>query len=152
MGKRPIKTGVNRGGGGDPPFEWGVFYLAIARAEAEHVLNEAQYHHVADQFKQLATHRDPTHSDVLDLDQVEDFHELRDKGGPLGNLNIRVFFMVDHRNRAIVVLGTIKKEADGATPLGDKVRMRMRKRRYERGEYGWPPVTGGRRRGRTDRR
>lgn len=149
MARKPLKVGVRENPDADPPSNWGVFYLAIARDEAQHLLDEAQYHHIADQFKQLASERDPTHSQLVDVRPIEDFFELRDKGGPLGRLNIRVFFLMDKANRAMIVLGTIKKEADGPTPLGDKIVMRIRKRRYLSGAFGRPDATS-RRRSRRD--
>lgn len=51
-------------------------------------------------------------------------------------MNIRVFFGVDSASRALIVLGVIKKQNNGPTPLGDKVRMRRRWRNYRAGEYG----------------
>ena len=45
-------------------------------------------------------------------------------------LNVRVFFFVHKPSRTIVVLGTIKKEKDGPTSVGDKITMRRRKRLY----------------------
>jgi hypothetical protein len=72
------------------------------------------------------------------IDQIEDFHQLRDKGGILGKLNVRVFFYLDHRRRALVVLGAIKKQNDGPTPKGDPMRMSRRLRRYLRGEFEEP--------------
>lgn len=68
------------------------------------------------------------------MDQVEDFYELRDKGGILGGLNVRVVFALDRGRRALLVLGAIKKQNDGPTPKGDKVRMRRRKRLYDGGQ------------------
>ncbi len=99
-------------------------------------LDEAQYQHLAIQFRELAGEADPTHSKLVSIDKIEDFYELRDKGGILGHINVRVFFGIDDASRAIVVLGAIKKEKQGATPVGDKVRMRRRWRKYKKGEYG----------------
>jgi hypothetical protein len=90
------------------------------------------------QLRDLAKHRDPTHSESLSLDKIEDFFELREKGGVLGRLNVRVFFGVDKDNRAIVILGVLKKENNGATPVGDKITMRRRWRKYQAGDYGYP--------------
>jgi len=61
---------------------------------------------------------------------------LRDKGGILGNINLRIFFHVDRVARAVVILGVIKKQNDGPTPFGDKIRMRYRQRKYREGAYG----------------
>jgi hypothetical protein len=136
MAKRLLRVGVNASRESVPPKQWSILYLAIARDEAMSLLSEPQYHHIAEQFQLLAEERDPSHSVFCDIRAVESFFELRDKGGPLGRINVRVFFTLDHGHRAIVVLGTIKKEADGKTPLGDKIRMRVRKRRYESGDFG----------------
>ena len=70
-----------------------------------------------------------------DVRPIEGFHELRDKGGILGNLNVRVFFTLQKSESALVVLGVIKKQNDGPTPAGDKIRMRRRMRKYVNGEY-----------------
>lgn len=51
-------------------------------------------------------------------------------------MNVRLFYSIDQAARAIVILGVVKKEAEGATPVWMKVQMRRRKRLYEQGEYG----------------
>lgn len=126
---------MNRGVRGEWRFLWNDRYRADARAEAS-FLDEIQYHHVADQFKVLAEHTDPRRSEVVDVRSIEDFFELRDKGGPLGGINLRVFFTVDRRTRTILVPGVIKKQNDGPTLLKDKIRMRARKRDSDRDEQG----------------
>jgi hypothetical protein len=131
---KKVKVGVQRGGGPHPGYRWSVLILDDAFKEAMDFLSDDQYQHLAMQFKELATERDPTHSPTASIDAIEDFHELRDKGGILGNLNVRVFFYLDKAERAIVVLGAIKKQNDGPTRIGDKVRMRRRLRRYRSGE------------------
>ncbi|SFI16831.1 type II toxin-antitoxin system RelE/ParE family toxin [Planctomicrobium piriforme] len=124
--RRKVKLGVRKGGGPPPGYEWSVGILDFAAHEAAAVLGTSQYRHIAMQVKQLAAQGDPTHSAMVDVRQVEDLWEIRDKGGPLGNLNIRAFFCVDNSRRALIVLGLIVKKNDGKTPLGDKVRMRHR--------------------------
>jgi len=133
-----MKVVANQGGGQDPGYEWSVLTLNVAHDEAAKMLTADQYDHEADLVKQLARHADPTHSSTLSVCAVEDFYELRDKGGVLGNMNVRTFFCLDRKAkaRAIIVLGVIKKQNDGPTPLGDKIRMRYRKRKYEEGVYG----------------
>lgn len=128
--RKTVKVGVRVGEGPPPGYQWNVEILDLAWKEAHELLNEDQYSHVAAQFRELARHEDPTRSPTLDLDRIEDFHELRDKGGVLKKLNVRVFYFVHKPTRSIVVLGVIHKQNDGATPLGDKVRARMRKRHY----------------------
>ena len=136
MAKKRIAIGVNEGGGPPPGYLWGVALLGFVDKESD-FLSEDQRKHFVLQLKDLATHEDPTHSDTLSLRPIEDFHELRDWGGILGGLNVRIFYGVDKQRRQIVVLGLIKKKNNGPTLLGDKVRMRSRWRRYQNGEFGY---------------
>ena len=124
-----------RGEGPPPGYLWTVLILDLAFDVAMKLLNEAQYKHVALQIKQLAKEADPTHSQTASVEQIEDFFELKDKGGILGKINLRVFFHVDKDTSSLVVLGAIKKQNEGPTPQGDKIRMRRRKRKYVNGEF-----------------
>ena len=101
-------------------------------------LNPAQYEHVAGLVRELATNEDPTHPIGLSVSPIEDFHELRDRAGVLGGLNVRVFFHVDKAIAAMIVLGSIPKQNNGKTPAGDRIRMRRRKRKYLSGDYENP--------------
>lgn len=127
---REVKIGVREGGGPPPGYQWNVNIFDQAYEEAMSFLNEDQYDHMASQVRELARQEDPTHSLTVDVRPIEDFYEIRDKGGILHKLNVRVFFFVHKSSRTIVVLGTIKKEKEGATPVGDKITMRRRKRLY----------------------
>jgi mRNA-degrading endonuclease RelE of RelBE toxin-antitoxin system len=131
--RKVIKVGVKEGGGEPPGYKWNVEILDQAFEEAMGFLDEDQYAHLANQIRELARQDDPTHSDAIDIRPVEGFHEIRDKGGVLRKLNVRVFYAVHKPTRAIVVLGTIKKENNGPTPTGDRIRMRRRRRLYLEG-------------------
>lgn len=130
--RKAVKVGVNIGGGLPPGYLWQVLIIDTAYDEAMSFLNADQYEHLARQFRELAAERDPSHSKTVDVRPIvnEGFFELRDKGGILNRINVRVFFFLDDKPPSIVVLGTIKKENDGPTPVGDKVTMRRRKRLY----------------------
>jgi hypothetical protein len=128
--RKAVKIGVKEGGGPPPGYQWNVDILEQSFEEATAFLNEDQYDHLANQVRELARQGDPTHSNTVDVRSVEDFHEIREKGGVLKRLNVRVFFFVHVPSRTIVVLGTIKKENNGPTPMGDKITMRRRKRLY----------------------
>lgn len=138
MTKKQLKVGVNQGGGSPPGYEWTVLVLEVAYAEIRRAFSESQYEHLVLQVKELARDKDPSHSQVLSIDKVEDFFELRDRGGVLGAVNARIFFGLDHTSRSVVILGGIKKQNNGPTPLGDKIRMRRRWRMYRDGAYGKP--------------
>jgi mRNA-degrading endonuclease RelE of RelBE toxin-antitoxin system len=124
------KTRVRRGGGPPPGYEWNVEILAQVRDESRDFLSEDQYAHLSRQVRELARHRDPTHSDTLDLRPVGNVFELRDKGGILRRLNVRVFYVVRPDHRTIVILGAFSKQNDGRTPRGDLWRMERRMRQY----------------------
>jgi hypothetical protein len=130
-----LKVGVHKGDGPPPGYVWMVLLPDIAYNESMRFLNPGQYEHMAMQVKELARESDPTHSQTASVDAIGEYWELRDKGGILGNLNVRVFFYLDKKNEALVVLGAIKKQNDGPTPLGDKMRMARRLRKYLRGEF-----------------
>ncbi len=140
MDPKSISIGVTEGAGPPPHYQWSVWILNVAFDEAMGFLSPVQYEHMAIQFRELALQEDPTHSDTISVRSMspEDYDELRDKGGVLGKINTRVFFGVDKGSRAIVVLGSIKKQNDGATPKGDIIRIRRRWRMYRNGEYGKP--------------
>ena len=60
----------------------------------------------------------------MDVRPIEGFYELRDKGGVLGNINLRVYFAVVHEERLLLVLGCYMKEDEGRAPGYIKVRMK----------------------------
>lgn len=138
VAKKQIKIGVSAGGGPPPGFLWSVWILDRAFDEARVILNQRQYQHLASQFQELSSEADPTHSATCDIRAIEDLFELRDWGGILGGLNVRVFFGIDKLRRGIVIVGAIQKQNNGPTPLGDKVRVRRRWRKYVSGDYGYP--------------
>jgi hypothetical protein len=135
MSRKDIKVGVLIGRGPPPGYLWTVFILDIAFEESQKILTAEQYDYIADRIRDLASEEDPGHSDLCSVDAVEEFFELREKYGPLKKTCVRVFFHLDNSNgtKAIVVLGVMKKEAEGKTPPGDRIRMRRRMRLYDSG-------------------
>lgn len=134
--EKRLRIGIREGGGSPPGYQWTVVYLSKARDEATRILNKSHYLHMVDQFRALAMEGDPTHPVTASVDAIEDFFELRDKGGPLGRINLRVFFIVEKEARRMVILGVIKKENEGQTPPATKQVMRTRRRKYLQGDYG----------------
>ncbi len=133
---KPLKVGLRQGAGPHTGYLWSVHYLSVARLEAGCFLDDGQYAHTVDLFRALASETDPTHPTTVNVEAIEEFFELKDKGGILGKINLRVFFIVNAKEKAIVVLGAIKKEADGQTPMWVKIRIRNRLRRLRAGEFG----------------
>ena len=108
--------------------QWELGYLEVAEKEARKLLNEEQYAHAVQLFESLAYETDPFKSEVHDIRDIEDFYELRDKGGILGNINLRIYFTLFKERRLIFVLKTYKKEDDGQVPSHIKISVRHRLR------------------------
>jgi hypothetical protein len=107
---------------------WGLGYLEVAEKEARKLLTDDQYDHVLRLFDDLACEVDPTKSETLDIGAIEDFYELKDKGGILGKINLRAYFVVVGNKRLIVVLMVYKKEEEHQTPEHVKACVRNRLR------------------------
>jgi hypothetical protein len=137
--RKKFKLGVKQGGGPPPGYQWSVSVIDFVFDEAIAALTEPGYCHMAMQVRELAAQNDPTHSDTVDVKSIESFFEIRDHGGPYGNNNVRAFFGVDKERRHLIFLGAIKKPNNGPTPQGDKITMRRRWRKYQNGDYGFPP-------------
>jgi len=113
----------------DPPLLWTVKYWPAAQAEAK-MLTPPQYWHVADQLKEMARTKDCCACPTVDIAKISSFWELKDKGGPLGKINLRVFFIVDAERHSIVVLGIHKKEDEDQLRRSVIVRIERRERLY----------------------
>lgn len=76
----------------------------------------------------MAYESDPTKSATQDVRKIQEFHELRDKGGILGKIDLRVYFVVVEERRLILVLATYKKEDEDqvASHIVTRVRNRLR--------------------------
>jgi len=131
--RKAVKTGVKEGFGPPPGYRWSVDILDASHSEAMSILTEDQYDHVARQVRELASEDEPTRCETVDIRPIDTFFELRDKGGILGKINIRVFFCLSHETRTIVILGTYNKKQDGKTPDYIRILMRYRMRNYFNG-------------------
>lgn len=133
---KPIHVGVRAGHPKSAGSVWSVSYLAIARSEAMKFLTEDQYAHVADGFKALSREANPRCPETVSVDVVDDCFEYKDKGGPLGKINVRVYFAVIDAKRTIVALHALKKEREDQVPTHVKTLIRMRLRRLLNGDLG----------------
>lgn len=121
------ERGTTTGTGTDTT-TWRLAYLDVAAKEAKEFLNEEQYAHAVQQFVGLAEELDPRRPATVDVERIEDYWELRDKGGVLGKINLRIYFTIIDTTRTIVVLGCWKKEAEGKVPAFIRARIRSRLR------------------------
>ncbi len=104
---KPLKVGLKAGAGPLPGYSWNVAYLSVARDEAMGFLNDEQYAHSVDLVRALASEPDPTHPMTVTVETVEDFYELKDKGGVLGKINLRIYFVVERRDKTILIISAI---------------------------------------------
>lgn len=111
---------------------WKLAYLTKAEDEGRKFLNDEQYEHVVGLFDELAFETQPTKSKTQDVRSIENFYELRDKGGVLGRINVRVYFTVLKGRALIVALSSYKKEDDGQVAGHVKSRVRNRLRMLDK--------------------
>jgi hypothetical protein len=133
---KPLKVGIRAGGTPNSEYKWDVHFLDVAGGEARKLLTDWQYEHLKDAVKALASEQDPKRSQCEDVSAVEDYFELKLKGGPLGKINLRAFFVVLEEPKTILYLHVWKKEAEHQTPSQVKRLVRSRLRKFEAGEYG----------------
>ena len=108
--------------------KWQLAYFERAKTEAESFLTDDQYEHAVSLVKQLALEDDPGHPASVSVRPISGFHEIRDKGGVLEKINLRIYFWICKEIRAIVVLGAYKKEDERQTPKRIVARMKSRQR------------------------
>lgn len=108
--------------------QWKLAYLKVVEKEARKLLTDEQYAHVIGLFEELAYESDPTKSQTQDIEKVEDFYELKEKGGILGNINLRVYFAVFEGSKVILALRAYEKQEEGQTPAHVKICVRNRLR------------------------
>ena len=63
----------------------------------------------------------------LSIEPIGSFWELREKGGVLGRINLRLYFGIFPEDGELVIAKTYKKEDDGKTPqhIVDQVEHRL---------------------------
>jgi hypothetical protein len=128
--------GVSRRGRATARLLLVTVFLVDGPGRGGSVSGRDQYAHVVDLLRTLASEADPRRAVCVTVEPVEDFFELKDKGGVLGKINLRVFFVVVDEERVILVLAAVKKEAMGKTPEWMKIRVRHRLRRFRSGDFG----------------
>ena len=138
MPEKELKVGVWQGTGPPPAYTSTVLIPDVAFREAMAFLTTVQYQHAAGLIKDVATEGDPTHSVTQSVDAIEGYHELRDKGGILGKINLRIFFYVDKKRFVLLILGAINKKNEDQTPKSVRIRMKRRLRQYLNGDWKLP--------------
>jgi hypothetical protein len=118
-----------------PARKWTIVPLQKAKEDAKGFLNDVQYLHVVQLVKRLVDFGDTEELADLRIEKIRgDVWELKDKGGVLGKINVRIFFAPVAKRKEIVVLGAFKKEAEGQTPAHVIIKMEARLGDYLEGE------------------
>ncbi|MEW4455565.1 hypothetical protein AB1L30_23045 [Bremerella sp. JC817] len=112
-----------------------IVVLAKAAKEGHDILSEGQYLHVKDLIKLLVDFGSQNYQANLRVEQFGEFWELKEKGGMLGKINLRVYFRFNEVSNEIVVLHTYKKEDDGAAPPFIMKLLRNRWNHYLNGTF-----------------
>ncbi len=95
-----------------------VRVIGYAQKEGRTILkNDGKYQHIVDIEKRLVDFGNLEETCDLDIRSFHEFFELRERGGLLGNINLRVFFAHLPERNEIVILKTYKKERNDQTPL-----------------------------------
>ena len=95
---------------------WTVIILGLAKKEGRKILSDVQYDHVVEVLRRLVDFGNSEEIGDLDIRSIESFFELREKGGVLGKINLRVYFGTIPEGHELVIAKAYKKEDDGATP------------------------------------
>ena len=107
----------------------------VVRREARKFLSIGQYVHVTDFVKQLVGFGSRRYDRTMRIEALGDFWELKEKGGVLGRINVRIYFAFVEANNQVILLSAYKKEDDGAAPPHIILRLRNRLRAYHRGDF-----------------
>lgn len=112
-----------------------VVVLGKAAKEGREILSEGQYLHVKDLLKQLVGFAERDFESNLTLGTFHEFWALKEKGGILGNKNLRVYFKHHPPGNEVVVLHAYKKEDEGSPPPDLKIKLRNRWNCYLNGTF-----------------
>ena len=107
-----------------------VVVLRKAKKEGHEFLNPGQYEHMTGVIKRLVDFNSPMEITDLRIEPIESFYELKDKGGLLGKINVRIYFAYVPDEGNIVVLKAYKKEEEGKVPRHVVITVLARLRSY----------------------
>ncbi len=117
-----------------PPRRVDIVVTGHARREGREILTPGQYEHVKGIVKRLVDFNNPPEINDLRIEAIENFFELKEKGGMLGRINLRVYFALLRDVGKIVVLKVYKKDEEGRPPRHVIINVQARLRSYLRNE------------------
>ena len=68
------------------------------------------------------------------IEPIDGIYELKEKGGLLGNINLRLYFDVYQDTGEVVLAKAYKKDEEGSPPRAVVLNAQTRLRSYRRGE------------------
>jgi hypothetical protein len=89
-----------------------IVALAKPKKEARQMLTDEQYWDLVGYIKRLYDFGNPKATSDLQIRRLEEFWELRVKGGFIRNINLRIYFAYLQERNEIVILMSYKKEED----------------------------------------
>jgi len=113
--------------------KWVVVVLGAAKKEGHKILNDVRYDHVVSILKRLVDFGNLDELSDLDIEPIESFYELKEKGGILGKINLRIYFGTFPDERELVIVKTYKKEEENAVPRHVIVLVENRLEAYDNG-------------------
>lgn len=118
-----------------------VVVPTVVRRESREFLTIGQYVHVTDFVKQLSGFGLQRYDRTMCIAPIDEFWELKEKGGLLGKINVRVYFAVIKHANEIAVLHAYKKEDDSQVHPSVLLLVRQRHRRFMGGELRAGAIT-----------
>jgi hypothetical protein len=103
----------------EPPGDsnkWAVIVLDAAKKEGHRLLTDTQYEHIVEIVKRLTDFGNAEELRDLDIQPISSFWELREKWGPLGKINLRIYFGTMPEVQELIIAKAYKKEEEGQTP------------------------------------
>ena len=111
-----------------------VVILNAAKREGHKILRDFQYEYVRAIVKRLEGFGHEHELSDLRIEPIEDFWELKEKGGVLGKINLRIYFGTVPEDNEVVVAMAYKKEDDGRVPRHIVIAVQNRLEEYRTGK------------------
>ena len=93
-----------------------VVVLEAAKREGHKILNDLQYEYIRQMVQRLEDFGNRKELCDLDIRSISTFWELREKGGVLGKINLRVYFGLMPEEGEVVIAMAYKKEEEDQVP------------------------------------
>ena len=107
--------------------------LPVVKKEGHKILSDVQYDHMVEILRRLVDFGNKEEIGDLDIKPIRSFFELREKGGILGRINLRVYFGTFPEENKLVIAKVYKKDEEGAPPRHIVILVEDRLEQYKAG-------------------